>query len=91
MDALTIFGLVAVTAMLMFYALEDHSPWFILASLELVCWRQSMASCKAPGPSGSSKPFGRVLQCTAGELGRAFMSTRPRAWTHAVRQAALSS
>jgi hypothetical protein len=31
MDALTIFGLVAVTAMLMFYALEDHSPWFILA------------------------------------------------------------
>ena len=31
MDALTIFGLVAVTAMLMFYALEDHSRWFILA------------------------------------------------------------
>jgi hypothetical protein len=31
MDALTIFGLVAVTAMLMFYALEDHSPWFIFA------------------------------------------------------------
>src|SRR5262249_51071441 len=31
MDALAIFGLVAVTAMLMFYALEDHSPWFILA------------------------------------------------------------
>ena len=31
MDALTIFGLVAVTAMLMFYALEGHSRWFILA------------------------------------------------------------
>ena len=31
MDAVTIFGLVAVTAMLMFYALEDHSPGFILA------------------------------------------------------------
>ena len=31
MDALTLFGLVAVTAMLTFYALEDHSPWFILA------------------------------------------------------------
>jgi presenilin-like A22 family membrane protease len=31
MDALTIFGLIAVTAMLMFYALEDHSPWFVLA------------------------------------------------------------
>jgi len=31
MDALALFGLVAVTAMLIFYALEDHSPWFILA------------------------------------------------------------
>jgi hypothetical protein len=27
MDALTLFGLVAVTAMLVFYALEDRSPW----------------------------------------------------------------
>ena len=31
MDILTIFGLFAVTAMLVFYALEDSSPWFILA------------------------------------------------------------
>lgn len=31
MDVLTLFGLVAVTAMLIFYALEDQSPWFILA------------------------------------------------------------
>jgi hypothetical protein len=31
MDALTLFGLVAVTAMLVFYALEDRSPLFILA------------------------------------------------------------
>lgn len=31
MDDLTLFGLVAVTAMLSFYALEDRSPWFILA------------------------------------------------------------
>ena len=28
-DALTIFGLVAVTAMLVFYAFEDRSRWFI--------------------------------------------------------------
>jgi len=28
---LTLFGLFAVTAMLVFYALEDRSPWFILA------------------------------------------------------------
>ncbi len=31
MDQLTLFGLIAATAMLIFYALEDHSPWFILA------------------------------------------------------------
>ena len=31
MDGLTLFGLVAVTAMLAFYALEDQSAWFILA------------------------------------------------------------
>ena len=31
MDALTLFGLLAVTAMLVFYALEDRSPWFSLA------------------------------------------------------------
>jgi hypothetical protein len=31
MDALTLFGLSAVSAMLIFYALEDHSPWYVLA------------------------------------------------------------
>ncbi len=31
MDALTLFGLVAVSLMLVFYALEDRSPWFVLA------------------------------------------------------------
>ena len=31
MDALTLFGLFAVTAMLAFYALEHRSPCFILA------------------------------------------------------------
>ena len=31
MDGLTLFGLFAVTAMLVFYAVEHRSPWFILA------------------------------------------------------------
>jgi hypothetical protein len=31
MDALTLFGLIAVTAMLVFYALEQRSHWFVLA------------------------------------------------------------
>lgn len=31
MDPLTLFGVVAVTAMMVFYALEDRSPHFVLA------------------------------------------------------------
>jgi hypothetical protein len=31
MDRLTLFGLFAVTAMLLTYAFEKHSPWFVLA------------------------------------------------------------
>jgi hypothetical protein len=31
MDFLTLFGLTAVTAMLLFYALEDRSHWYVLA------------------------------------------------------------
>ena len=31
MDALSLFGLLAVTAMLVAYALEDRSHWFIVA------------------------------------------------------------
>ena len=31
MSALSLLGLAAVTAMLIFYALEDRSPWFVLA------------------------------------------------------------
>ena len=31
MDPLTLFGLFAVTAMVVCYALESRSPWFVLA------------------------------------------------------------
>ena len=31
MDPLALFGLFAVTAMLVCYAVEDRSPWFVLA------------------------------------------------------------
>lgn len=31
LDVLTLFGLLAVSAMLLFYALEDRSPWYIFA------------------------------------------------------------
>ncbi len=31
MDLLTLFGVIAVSAMMVLYALEDRSPWFVLA------------------------------------------------------------
>jgi hypothetical protein len=31
MDGLSLFGLMAVSAMLLFYALEDRNPWYVLA------------------------------------------------------------
>ncbi|HEY2873826.1 MAG TPA: hypothetical protein VGJ56_18015 [Reyranella sp.] len=54
MDALTAFGLFAVMAMLVFYALEDRSPWFILAFAG-ACWAGS-----AYGFLQSAWPFGLV-------------------------------
>jgi hypothetical protein len=31
MDVLTLFGMFAVTAMLVFYTLEERTPWFVFA------------------------------------------------------------
>jgi hypothetical protein len=36
-DALTVFGLAAVAAMLMCYAMEERSPYFVLV-FALACW-----------------------------------------------------
>ena len=54
MDALTIFGLFAVTAMLVCYALEDRSPWFVLA------FAGSCALGSAYGFLQGAWPFGIV-------------------------------
>jgi len=54
MDGLTLFGLAAVTAMLVTYALESRSPWFILA-FALSCWLGS-----AYGFLQGAWPFGLV-------------------------------
>ena len=54
MDALTLFGLLTVTAMLIFYALEEHSPWFILA----FAWACVLASVY--GFLQGAWPFGAV-------------------------------
>jgi hypothetical protein len=54
MDVLTLFGLVAVTAMLIFYALEDRSPWFILA------FAAACAMASAYGFLQGAWPFGII-------------------------------
>ena len=54
MDSLTIFGLFSVTAMLVFYALEHRSHWFILA-FALAC-----VSGSAYGFLQGAWPFGLV-------------------------------
>ena len=54
MDGLSLFGLGAVTAMLIFYALEDRSPWFILG------FAGSCALGSAYGFLQGAWPFGVV-------------------------------
>jgi hypothetical protein len=54
MDGLTFFGLFAVSAMLVTYALEDRSPWFVLA------FAVSCALASAYGFLQGAWPFGVV-------------------------------
>jgi len=54
MDTLTAFGLFAVTAMLVTYALESRSPWFTLA------FAASCALGSAYGFLQGAWPFGLV-------------------------------
>jgi hypothetical protein len=54
MDGLSLFGLFAVTAMLVCYALEDRSTWFILA------FAGACALASAYGFLQGAWPFGVV-------------------------------
>jgi len=58
MDPLTIFGLFAVASMLVFYALENRSPWFILAFAVSCILASAYASSRVLGRSDSSRPSG---------------------------------
>jgi hypothetical protein len=54
MDALTLFGLLSVTAMLVFYALEDKGTGFILA------FAAACVAASAYGFAQGAWPFGLV-------------------------------
>jgi len=60
MDGLTIFGLVAVTSMLVTYALEERSHWYILA------FAAACALGSAYGFLQGAWPFGVVEAIWAG-------------------------
>jgi hypothetical protein len=60
MDSLSLFGLFAVTAMLVAYALEDRSHWFILA------FAGACALGSAYGFLQGAWPFGLVEAIWAG-------------------------
>jgi len=65
-NMLTLFGLFAVTAMLVTYALESRSPWFILAFAVACALGSAYGFLKAPGPLEWSRRSGRSWPCAAG-------------------------
>lgn len=59
MGALSLFGLLAVTAMLVAYALEERSRWFILAFAGACALSSIYAFLQGSGRSGWSSDLGR--------------------------------
>ena len=56
MDALTLFGLFAVTAI--FYALEDRSHWYVLAFAAACVWLDLWLLTRRMALRSGRKPFG---------------------------------
>ncbi|HWX33779.1 MAG TPA: hypothetical protein VNZ53_40910 [Steroidobacteraceae bacterium] len=71
MDGLTTFGLLAVTAMLVFYAMEDRSHWFILA------FAGACAMGSAYGFLQGAWPFG-IIEAIWAMVALRRWRTRPR-------------
>jgi hypothetical protein len=70
MDWLTAFGLFAVSAMLIFYALEERSHWFVLAFAGSCCLGS------AYGFLQGAWPFGLVEAVWAGVAFRRWLLKR---------------
>jgi hypothetical protein len=67
-DGLSAFGLFAVTAMLVCYALEDRSAWFILGSRRRAGLARFTGSFKGRGRSDWLKRYGRSWPFVAGSM-----------------------
>ena len=70
MDMLTIFGAVAVTAMLVSYALEDRSAWYVLAFAG-PAWRRRCTVLQG------AWPFGVVELMGSGVAVRRWLARQP--------------
>jgi len=66
MDTLNLFGLFAVTAMLVAYALEDRSHWYILAFAGACALGSVYGFLQGAWPSDWSKRSGQASRCGAG-------------------------
>ena len=68
MNSLTLFGLVAVTLMLVSYALEKRSHWFILAFSGSCVLASAYGFLQGAWPFGLVEAVwsGRVSRCAAG-------------------------
>jgi hypothetical protein len=71
MDQLTLFGLFAVTAMVLCYALEDRSRWYVLA------FAGSCLLGSAYGFLQGAWPFGLVEAIWSVIALRRFLTSRP--------------
>jgi hypothetical protein len=58
MDSLTVFGLFAVTAMLLCYAMEDRSPWLVLGFAGSCALGSAYGFLQGACRSEWSRPFG---------------------------------
>jgi hypothetical protein len=71
MDALTLYGFVSVFLMLAFYALENKSPWFVLA------FAGSCAMSSVYGFLQGAWPFGLVEGVWTGVALKRWLGLRP--------------
>jgi len=66
LDALALFGLFAVSGMLVTYALERRSHWYILAFALFCALGSAYGFLQGAWPFGLVEPSGRLSLCAAG-------------------------
>jgi hypothetical protein len=70
MNSLTLFGLFAVTAMLVTYALEKRSPWFVLAFAGSCLFGSAYGFLQGAWPFGLVEAVWAVVAARRWWLGR---------------------